>query len=776
MKELAKQRYLQLQREEEERVREQKAKALAKLEELDRRKLAGEAANQKAERTLIVGDIQPQKQESHTVIGTVIAELKTNESGFNIVLSPAVVTDSNTIQAKESVDAARDLHPVIQQKGFVESKAPPMPRKEESEDGSANKVVSEHDDGGTSRQKRAGYKQKQNNVSQKHLNEKVVSSSTFEVQKDHTHDPPSSDTRLSGPSNTAVEPSAQQRKRINRNNKPKPRPEETPIVSTLPPVTSDITQGNVVLDNWGFAIETVPNVPGASVSTVSEPDGAVQTRDVTSSLPSEESQSKAHNQWKPHPSRRVPKNQQSHRFTDKHHGSDTVVWAPKAKGTEEASQHSVHESANSAKSTNMAQNSLKGKRAEMERYVPKPQLAQQGSAPPLSSSVATGEQSESAISENSQPLSSAPANVKSNLEISVGDSSHNKNKKDHGTWKQRGSTDSSQVKVGSSSTPEPTEEIQQSKELVQSERSEINRVNAETKVTSGNYISADSTTAAVNRHPSVRDQGEAGRGRRHPPRGPRSSGNYPDSDNTLYGEVDGSSIQSSAPDVNHMDKSVVSKENRTSSHWQPKSSPNSANNQQGIRNAANESATSDTNKNPRKGYPQHKESGNSSQPQSQTGESLNIKSNVADDSVSRRHQDFDREKKPAPVKGRPYSPNQDQVTSRELPHTNTDDHFEHNVTSGSRRGGRHNSRPMRSHDPRGEWYSGHENRPHNAPTFRDNRQRQNVHMEYQPVAPFKGSKSEKVEELGDGGADSMEQRHRERGPNQAKRGGNFYRR
>ncbi|KAH6794672.1 modifier of snc1 [Perilla frutescens var. hirtella] len=826
MRELAKQRTLQLQKEEEDRVREQKAKALAKLEELDRRKLAGEVVTQKDERTPNVGDIRVELQESHTVFGTVIAELKTNESGFNLVLNPAVAaveTDSNTNKAGGSVEVSRNLHPVMQQKSLLESNVSPLPRNEDSEDGSTKKVVSQPDDVGISRSKRAGYKQKQNSMLQKHLNDKTVSISTIEAQKDHTHatvadmhGPLSIDTRLSESnvlniSNTVVEPSAQQRKRINRSNKPKPKPDETPSAPVLPLVTSNITHGNESTDNGG-SIDSVSNL-GASVSTVSEPDTAVQTREISSSLPSEESQSKVSNQWKPQPSRRIPKNQQVHRFTDKHHGSDTVVWAPKAKGSEEASQTSVQESANSMKGNNMAQNSLKGKRAEMERYVPKPQLAQQGSSPPLSSSVSSsrsnegsgGGQSGSAISANSQPVSSATSNVRSNLEANVGDISHNKSKKDHGTWRQRGPTDSSQMKgvhsgptdssqvkgmhIGPSPMSEPTKDIQQSKELVQFGRSEINRVNVETKISGGNNVSADTTAAAASKHPSVREQGATGRGKRHPPRGPRSAGNNPDVDNTVYGEGDGSSIQSSAPDVNQMDKSTGSKENwsfgeRTSSHWQRKSSPNFANNQQENRNAGSESVTLETNKIPRKDNSQHKlqavpqqdkESRNFGQPQ--PGQSVNVKSNIADDSVARRHQDFDREKKPAPVKGRPYSPNQDPVGSGELPRTNMDDQLEHNVTSGSRRPGRQNNRPVRGHDSRGEWSSGHDNRPHNVHAFRE-RQRQNAHLEYQPVGPLKGHKTEKVEELAvaDGGSDITDQRYRERGQSHPKRGGNFYRR
>ncbi|XP_042060770.1 protein MODIFIER OF SNC1 1-like isoform X2 [Salvia splendens] len=787
MKELAKQRYLQLQKEEEERVREQKAKALAKLEELDRRKLSGEASNQKAERTPVIGDFGVEHQEVHTVIGTVIAELKTNESGFNLVLSPAVTsagTDSNTNQAGDSTEVSRDLHMRIQQKGLVESNVAPLSRIEDSEDGSTKKVVSQPDDRGNSRHKRAGYKQKQNNVSQK-----AVYSPTFEVQKDNTlaavadmHEPPSSDSNVLSTSNTVVEPSSQQRKRINRSNKSKPKPEETHSLSALPRVTSNITHADESLDNGG-SNDLVSNL-GVPISAVHEPDTAVHTRE-HSSVPSEESQSKVSSQWKPN--RRIPKNQQGHRFTDKH--SDTVVWAPKAKGSEEVSQktqNSLQESTDSVKSNNVAQNSSKGKRAEMERYVPKPQLAQQGNSLSLSSSVSSSRSTEDASGE--QLGSAISANVRSNLEMNVGDSSHSKNKKDHGSLKKRGLIDSSEMKsvpTGPTDTSQVKAARSAQSELVHFGRSESNRVNSEIKISGANYMSADSTSAAVSKHPSVKDQGATGRGKRHPIRGPRSSGNNPDFENTLHGEVDGS--LSSVPDVNQMDKSIISKENRsfgerTSTHWQPKSSPSSANHQ-GNRNGGSEYITLETNRVPRKSAPPHKmqtslqqnrESSNSSQPQLQPGQSVNVRSNVAGDSVAHRLQDLDREKKPATVKGSAYSPNQDLVGTGESSLTNTDDLLEHNVTSGSRRTGRQNSRPVRGHESLGEWSSEHENRSHNAPAFRD-RQRQNVHLEYQPVGPFKAHKPENVEELADGGADTVDQRHMERSQSHSKRGGNYYR-
>ncbi|KAI3464117.1 hypothetical protein Pfo_020780 [Paulownia fortunei] len=825
MRELAKQRALQLQKEEEERTREQKAKALAKLEELNRRTLAGEAANQKAERTEAMGDIHGEQEESRTVGEPLMADHEFQEPGLNLVSNPnvaAVDRDINASQAGESVEVSRNFPLEIQQTG-LESNVSPLPMHEDAHDGSARKVASQFNDGGISRHKRTGYNQKQNSSLHKSLNEKSVPNVAAEAQKDNTrvatiditvHEGPSSEIKLSesivpNTSDTVVEPSAHQRRKSNRSSKNKHKLDETPADPALPPVMSDINPGKESIEN-GDAKDSLSNLDN-SVSTVIEPDRAVQAQEICSSLPSEESQSRVSNQWKRHPSRRLPRSQQANRFMDKLHGSDTAVWAPvrtqnKAKDSVEASPISIQESANSSKGNNMVQNSLKGKRAEMERYVPKPvakELAQQGSIPPLSSSISSSrsnegagrEQSGSGSSASPQPVSSAAAHVGSSLEINEGDDSHNKHRKDHGgTWRQRGSTDSSHMKgvhVGLSPTSEPTKDIQQSKELGHFVKSEINSANAETKTsgivnTSDHYnVPSNTTTAAGGKYPSVKDQGAAGRGKRHPPRGPRGIVNNPDPENIYSGEIDGSCIQSAAPDVNQTDRTIGSKENRsfaerTSSHWQPKSNSNSANNQHGNRTIGNESVTTEINRPSKEDYPQHKvqaalrhdkESGNINKPQ--PGQSVNVKSNVAEESTVGHRQEF--EKKPAPAKGRPYSPNQDPVGSGESPPTAyTDDQLERNNPSGSRRNGRQNSRSVRGHESRGDWSSGHDNRPHNIPAFRD-RQRQNVHYEYQPVGPFKGNKPEKVEEPADG-ADSMDQRHRERGQSRSKRGGNLYRR
>ncbi|EYU17700.1 hypothetical protein MIMGU_mgv1a001718mg [Erythranthe guttata] len=757
MRELAKQRALQLQKEEEERIREQKAKALAKLEELNRRSLAGEAANKNSEKTEAVSDIRVEQKEPQTVCEPVKADLEFQEPGWNMDVA-SVDTHGSANQTGESVQVSRNLPLEKKREGSLESNVSPLPVNEDARADSGKKVAAQFHDGGNSRPKRTGYKQKQNNLVQKSSSELSAPHVASEAQKSHTiadippHDGPSGEIKIiesnvPNVSSTVVEPSAHQRKKHNRNSKHKHKLDETTAVPALPSVISDVDSGKEPVKN-GESKDSLSKLD-SSVSTVAEPDRGTPSQD--------------------------------------HHGSDTVVWAPvrsdnKAKGSVDSSQKSTQESDYLVKGDSAAaENSSKGKRAEMERYVPKPvakELAQQGNIQPLTSSISSSRPNEAA--EREQPVISMAAHVGSTVEINEGDVSHNKHKKELGTWKQRGSsTDSSHVKGGAHVEPslksELTKDVKQSKDSVHLVKPETDDGHNMPKNTS--------------KYPSVKDQGAINRGKRHPSRGGhRGAGNNPDAENTSSGEIDGSNIQSAGPDKIQTDRTFISKENRnfvgerSSSHWQPKSNSSNANNNQHVnRNAGTESVTTETNRFPKKDHPQHKAHVSQTQPGHHYA---NVKSNVTEESTLGNQQEFNnREKKPAPAKSRPYSPNQDPVGSGDSPpNFNTDDQqLDRNMPSGSTRNNvRPQNRSVRGgHDPRGDWSSsGYDNRPHNAPTFRDNRQRQNMHYEYHPVGPVKGNnKTEKVEEAADG-VEGMEQRHRERGQSQSqpKRGGNFYRR
>ncbi|KAL6579821.1 hypothetical protein OROMI_007845 [Orobanche minor] len=740
MRQIAKQRALQLQKEEEERTREQRAKALAKLEELNRRTLAGETGSEKSEKSQVINNILEEQDESHTVDEPVMADHNNvNQAGESVEMFrnlPVMADHNNVNQAGESVEMFRNL-PV----GSVMSALPV--HEEDAHDASDGNIASyQFSD---SRHRRSGYKHKQNSSFQKSFSEKAVSNFAPNAHNDHTHvathdikphEHPSSkiissESNLANTSNIVVGPPTSQRRKNNKSGKNKHRMDETP----LPPVESNPNLQKEPTEN----IEVKDSLSSweSAFSTVNEPDKTVQAQEVLCpSLPNEESHNRAPNQWRPHPPRTLPRNQQAN--NTKPHGGDNTVWAPvrmqnKAKGWVEASPNAVHESTNSTKTNNnTAQNSSKGKRAEMERYVPKPvakELAQQINVPNPSSSII-----------------SSRSNDGSNGEVNEEDLNHNKQKKDQGIWKQHGPSDSSYMKsahIGPSLTSETPKEIQEPKEIGQSMKNEIGSVNSE--------IKTSSNTAAMSKYPLVKDQGATGRGKRNGPKGPVAS---------IRNNIEPEKTFSGAVDMNQMDRT----KERT---WQPKSSSNTytENNQHGNRT---ESLTRETNRFPKKEHPPQPKVQFGSFSQTQPGQSFDVGSNVA----------VEFEKK---AEGRPYSLNQDNpLAPSDFPTAaNENIHIERHVPSGSRRNNRQSHRPVRGHDNnnRGDWTSsGHEDRPHNAPQFRDNRHRQNLHYEYQPVGPFKGNRPERIYEPNDGAADSMDQRHVERRQSHSRRGGNSNRR
>ncbi|CAA0826668.1 modifier of snc1 [Striga hermonthica] len=628
---------------------------------------------------------------------------------------------NNSNQAKESTVEMSRTSP-------VESDVTTFPMHEDACDVSVPKDSPQFNDGGISRNKVTSFKQKHS--LRKSFAGKPVSNVAMKAPEDHIHvatndikpdehpsEIKSSESNMPNTEESVAEPSMPQRRKNNRSGKNKQKLDGAP----LPPV-----EANVIPGKESKKVETKGSLSNSDslISKSTEPDKAVEAQErSSSSLPNEESHNRISCQWRPHSSRRQPRNQQQP--NNKPHGCD-AVWAPvrpqnkAAKGSAEASSDSVQESADPTNGNNhMTQNNSKGKRAEMERYVPKPvakELAQQGSVPNIPPSIAFARLKDG-----------------SNGEVNEGGVNHNKHKKDHGTWKQRGPTDSSHMKgghIGPSSTYDPVKEIQEPKEIGQSVKGEIDSANAETR-TSG-----------------------TSRGKRNVARGPAIIiGNNTDPEITFSGEVD----------ANQTDRTIGSKENRASSRWQPKPTVNAANNQSLI-TEINRFSKKEQHSQPKE------QSGNSNQ--TQPGQPVNPASKVeVSTGVGHRQQSHKK------AKGRPYSPNQDPMGPREplpLAAGNENVPVERNFGSGSRRNGRHNNnRSIRGHDnnnARGEWISGHDNRPHNTPSFRDNRQRHNTHYEYQPVGPFKGNnRPEKVDVPVDG-ADSTYQKHRERGSGQPRRG------
>ncbi|KAI3765850.1 hypothetical protein L2E82_15896 [Cichorium intybus] len=258
MRELAKQRAIQLQKEEEERIREQKAKALAKLEELNRRTLAADGTTQTAEGTSVV---EPEKEN-------VDVDKKPSEPDTGASKHEATGWEMDT----------KSQEPVVH-----------VSKKSEQEQ------------------------------------EPVVS-----------HDLP-----LTAETKTVP---IQKGKRNNKSSKSKPKVDS--VEADVAKVSSESIK------------QEPPHVELDSNKDAMQPN----------------------NQYnKGQHSRRMPR-QPNNRPADRFHGNDGVMWAPVRSQNKEERGDEQDDVAVQAKSSNSVQNNLKSRRAEMERYVPKPvakELAQQ---------------------------------------------------------------------------------------------------------------------------------------------------------------------------------------------------------------------------------------------------------------------------------------------------------------------------------------------------------------------------------------------------------------
>ncbi|KAL2539557.1 modifier of snc1 [Abeliophyllum distichum] len=724
MRGLAKQRALRRQmEEEEERTREQKAKAFSKLEDLNRRTQAGEAETQKADKTQAVGTVQREQEESIPFAGPLMVFSKfqssspTSSTGADFV---AEVRDSSASQTKKSANMPRDLprkSPQTGQLELIDSHGQSWLMKHDALNPSATLAMSQSNDGGIFRQKWMDNKQKQS-VSHKNWNENHVLNDACEAPKSLTDaslndikakEVNSSEVRPNSESNSPnigninSEPSTQ-RRRSNKSSKNKHKLDKASPIPALPSIMMKDNNSAKESTEIDKSKTSLPDIGATS-------DGGVQAPEVHSSLPNEEADSRVSNQWKPHHHRRMTRNKQSNRILDKFNSNDAVMWAPvrsqnKDEGAVETSETSIPESSTAAKTDNISQNSLKSKRAEMERYVPKPvakELAQQGSIQPVTSSVcpsaldeASGRASPvSGGSGSLLPVSSATGIIGPGIELKEGDGRHNKQGQTQGMWRQRSSTDSSHAKSvhnGSSLISDPSKEVQKIMDQNQSVNPEINSVKTEAKAL--NEISASDSwnmpgstgMAAVGKAPAVKDQGVT------------------------------------ASDVNQTDRTIASKENRSSgeralSHWKPKCQSYSANAQHGKRASLHRV--------PDRAARHENSDLNEPQPVSE--------SNMVEPPNVWHNHESTRESKHVPSRGRPYIPNQVSVGAGEPTlAANSDVQHEHKFSSGFRRNGKQNHPSGRIDESHANWALGQDKRQHNIPAVRG-RHRQLAHYEYLQV-------------------------------------------
>lgn len=811
MREIAKQRAIQLQKEEEERVREQKAKALVKLEELNRR-----STNQGVE--------NPNQKETSAPPGHV--SKKQDLSGNQP--EPGVDADhstgsssaaSNNIAQNNVKSASKSLDSAVSSRHLVAE----LKRSDDQEDSFSSRNAlpaadTNVDDAVSHRtapqvrevKQKRGHKQRQNVPLEKNPVQDAIPSGRTDMLKDlkvassdqevtaNVVDSGVRKEQAESPVTAADIPV--QRKRVNKSGKNRHKVEELSTgvsLSVSQLQGSDLAQAN---PESGEQNGSSLQVNSISMQLSVDPKDAIQSSENHSSLLREDTHVRVNNASKAqHP--RKPKSSQSNRSSEKTQSNDAVVWAPvrthnKLEAPDEPSQKAAEPLVSSAAGDNLVQNSSRTKRAEMERYVPKPvakELAQQVSIQqPLSPSIVPAE-----IDGNGGREKASHGSEKAGASTDTKHvDSKNRHQRAQGSWRQRFSAESSitssqdnsaytnkniQTSNGSHSTVKSDESFVRGKPTTLDEFSEKG---PQTSISDGWECANDSSLNSLAAATGLKDQIPAGRGKRHPYKGQKGSGNSQNFDHK-DSNVGLTDLQCSHVDANRMEKTVSSKENRAAgdrsgSHWQPKTGYVAVN-QQGNRSRGSQNTIAEDSKalksetGPNAGlHPSSQR--NQSAPKNPVPAPEN--KGAVEAKPFMVYQEAKRDKRVASVKGHPHFPSQEPEASIGDFESDSfgamDGHNEQRPFSGNRKSSNHSGRFNRGHEPRGDWSSGaQENKQHYLSANRE-RQRQNLHYEYQPVGPHNGS-SRSNESGVPTESQSGASKFRERGQSNSRRGrGNFH--
>ncbi|CAH2078051.1 unnamed protein product [Thlaspi arvense] len=300
MRELARQRAQQRQKEEEERARDQRAKALAKLEELNRRsQVAGE------------GSVKNLEGASNASIPDIPEDTRS--------LSPALLaSNSDDVRVRSSVEKKITVAAAKSIESTGESGKTSMQDAMNSNEYANNVGPTQQDnlprdrDGAASKQKHLGYRQKQNIAFEKKMAGNSFSVATTEVF-DVVPSPEvsnagvlSHNSDMPATSSVSTESTFPKRKN-NRNGKKKHKVEETTTMNTTRVAVGKETKSgdeSIEIGRARVAETELGSVSGPSLDNKVSGNSSEQI----SSLADGESQSRAKNNWKPQHLRRTQRN------------------------------------------------------------------------------------------------------------------------------------------------------------------------------------------------------------------------------------------------------------------------------------------------------------------------------------------------------------------------------------------------------------------------------------------------------------------------------------
>ncbi|CAN8274030.1 unnamed protein product [Cochlearia groenlandica] len=436
MRELAMQRAQQRQKEEEERARDQRVKALAKLKELDRRSQVAQDGSVKNESASNASNPNmPEDHQSHSP-----ALMDSNSDN---------VHDHSSLKMENTVVAAKSLEPTGESEKTSMRDAMTSTKYASIVGPTQQDNVPRDHDGIASKQKRLGYKQKQNvekklpgTTSPEVINEGVLS---------HKSDMPAT-------SGVSTESTFTKRKN-NRSGKKKHKVEETTTMNT----TRVVAAGKETKSGDESTEAGRERAVEMELGSVSVPSVDIKvsgnSSEQNSSFTNEGSQNRAKNNLKSQHVRRTQRNPPVNKPAEKFHGSNTVIWAPvhpqQKPDISTPSQHTVPESGTSSKSLHQEQTSSKSKRVEIERYIAKPlvkekaeQIVSKNLVAPASEITENVLQKENCGGEGTgilQPSASTAGKSGSLSKTRHGNGRQGNHGRDHGPWHQRGSANSTKA-------------------------------------------------------------------------------------------------------------------------------------------------------------------------------------------------------------------------------------------------------------------------------------------------------------------------------------------
>ncbi|OWM65432.1 protein MODIFIER OF SNC1 1 isoform X1 [Punica granatum] len=769
------QRVKQRQNEEDELAREQKAKAQMKLEELNRRTHVVEGSNSKTESGIL-------NNENKAIPTRSALSSSSPVSGGDLVRQ---TTEALNDAVGRSSGPSKEF-PHEPQKGVHKEPAivlKSVPLQQDAKFNADNYDVAPQ----TLKQHRTGYKQKQNMMSEKNNTQKIVTEA------------PKSQVVVADDVTMAVDGgadfSAYQRRRSNRGNRNKPKGDESSTANPLPLLAPKESGGVSTAAVEGAKLKASGSeTDHSAVGTLAESNDENQLSEQCPGSANEEAHVRGNNQWKSQPSRRAPRNQNVNRVADKFHGGDAAVWAPvrtqhKTEVADGTSERTAGEGQSSLVKSDqpLQNNNPRSKRAELERYIPKPvakEMAQQGS---VHQQMAVLESQKKSADEAVQQGDTGSGSVA----VKESSSRQNRSAKGHGSWHQRGTTDTVTtqglpIEQSQSQSLHVAGNVQKWPEHQQGPKPEEKPTKEQPKhhdeglsCDGANVPSESASFTSQFTAPAVRDQGIIGRGKRHPfSRGQK--GRLDSDQNKSVGESEKCHNPSVAPEGSQTDPAAEGSHTdpagpapreshgiveRSTLHWQPKSRAVPSQNYR-----ANKAAGTGRNTAESSGVPVEEfseEHDEARDPSVYVEDKMHEKAGLPEGSK--------RESRPRFLAGRPQSPSQGPLKTTE----SADEPHEAVFSSGPRKNGNQNSsRFVRRDEYHGEWNSSRQDtRQHNAPAHRE-RQRYNSSYKYQPVGIYGNeNKPSHFEGLRDV-SQSKGPRYKERAGQSGSRrgGGTFYER